>query len=123
MKKRCPWPLFLNFFQLPFLNPRSLQLQTFKQAKYKSDLWHPLHGIISSGYTIIYSNYFLFFGINVLLGWPKSPFSFFHKVEDTWFIFTNSFIDLDILSTLAVERPGVMLNKLCHSQLKCKLNS
>ena len=33
-----------------------------------------------------------------LLGWPKCPFSFFYKIKDTFFIFTNNFVDLDILS-------------------------
>ena len=28
-----------------------------------------------------------------ILGWPKSPFSFFSKIKDTFFIFTNNFID------------------------------
>ena len=32
----------------------------------------------------------------VLLGWPKSQFSFFRKIKDTFFIFTNNLIDLDI---------------------------
>ena len=36
-----------------------------------------------------------------LLGWPKSLFSFSCKIKDTFFIFTNNFIDLDILSMLA----------------------
>ena len=31
-----------------------------------------------------------------ILGWPKSPFSFFCKIKDTFFIFTNNFIDVDI---------------------------
>ena len=35
------------------------------------------------------------------LGWPKSPFNLFCKI-DTFFIFTNSFIGLDILSMLAI---------------------
>ena len=39
-----------------------------------------------------------------LLGWPKSPYVFFHKTKDTFFIFTNNFIDLDILSMLAISR-------------------
>ena len=33
-----------------------------------------------------------------LLHWLKSPLSFFHKIRDTFFIFTNNSIDLDILS-------------------------
>ena len=37
-------------------------------------------------------------------GWPKSRFWFFHKIKDTFFIFTNNFIDLDILSMSAVSR-------------------
>ena len=38
----------------------------------------------------------------VLLGWPKSLFSFFCKIKDTFFIFTNNFVDLDILSKSAI---------------------
>ena len=33
-----------------------------------------------------------------ILGWPKSPCGFFCKI-DTFFIFTNNFIDVDIFST------------------------
>ena len=33
-----------------------------------------------------------------LSGWPKSPHGFLHKIKDTLFIFTNSFIDVDSLS-------------------------
>ena len=36
-----------------------------------------------------------------ILGWPKSPLSFFHKVKDTFFIFTNNVIDLGIVSMSA----------------------
>ena len=39
-----------------------------------------------------------------VLGWPKSPFSFFHKMKDTFFIFTNNCIDLDILNISALSR-------------------
>ena len=39
---------------------------------------------------------------DIVLGWPKSPFSFFHKIKDTFRIF-NNFIDLDILSLLAIS--------------------
>ena len=42
--------------------------------------------------------------IRDLLGWPKSPFSFFCKIKDTFFIFTNNYIDLGILSTSAIFR-------------------
>ena len=38
-----------------------------------------------------------------LLGWPKSPFSFFSKIKETFFIFTNNFVDLDILSMSAIS--------------------
>ena len=38
-----------------------------------------------------------------VLGWPKGPFRFFHKIKDTFFIFTNNFIDLDILSMSAIS--------------------
>ena len=38
-----------------------------------------------------------------VLGWPKNPFSFFHKIKDIFFIFTNTFIDLDILTMLAIS--------------------
>ena len=36
---------------------------------------------------------------SLILSWPKSSFSFFHKTKDTFFIFTNNFIRLDILSS------------------------
>ena len=39
----------------------------------------------------------------ILLGWPKSLLSFFHKVKDIFFIFTNNFVDLDILSMSATS--------------------
>ena len=39
----------------------------------------------------------------VLLGWPKSPYGFFNKIKDTFFIFTNNFIDFGILSRSAVS--------------------
>ena len=38
-----------------------------------------------------------------VLGWPKSPFSFFHQIKDIFFIFTNHFIAFDILSMSAVS--------------------
>ena len=41
---------------------------------------------------------------DIVLGWPKSPFSFFHKIKDTFFTFTNYFTDLDILSLLATPQ-------------------
>ena len=40
---------------------------------------------------------------SIILGWPKSPFSFFCKIKDMVFIFTNNFIDLDILRMSAVS--------------------
>ena len=42
--------------------------------------------------------------ISYVLGWPKSLFSFFCKIKDTFFIFTSNFIDLDILSMSAICR-------------------
>ena len=41
----------------------------------------------------------------------NSPFSFFHKIKDTFFIFTNNFIDLDILSMLAVSRYWLLVGR------------
>ena len=38
-----------------------------------------------------------------ILGWPKSPRGFFHKIKDTFFIFNNNIIDLDILSMSAIS--------------------
>ena len=40
-----------------------------------------------------------------LLGWSKSPFSFFNEIKDTFFIFTSNFIDLNILSRSAIYFP------------------
>ena len=39
------------------------------------------------------------------LDWLKGPY-FFHKIKDTFFIFTNNFIDLDVLSISAISRYG-----------------
>ena len=39
-----------------------------------------------------------------ILGWPKSLFSFFCNIKDTFFIFPNNFNDLDILSMSAISR-------------------
>ena len=38
-----------------------------------------------------------------VLGWPKSLFRFFCKIKDTFFTFTNNFIDSDILSMVAIS--------------------
>ena len=54
----------------------------------------------------------------LLLDWPKNLLFLFHKIKDTFFIFTNNCIDLDILSMLSVscywlpsgQKPGVLLN-------------
>ena len=48
------------------------------------------------------SSIFKIKSLDVILGWPKSPFSFFHKIKDTYFIFTNNFIHLGILSMSAL---------------------
>ena len=34
---------------------------------------------------------------------PKSPFSFFCKIKDTFFIFTNKFIEMDIVIISAIS--------------------
>ena len=39
----------------------------------------------------------------------KSPFSFFHKIKYTFFIFTKNFIDLDILSVSAISRYWILV--------------
>ena len=46
-----------------------------------------------------------------ILGWPNSLFSFFHKVKDTFFIFTINFIDLDILSMSAMSHYWLPLHR------------
>ena len=38
-----------------------------------------------------------------IMGWPKSPLNLFCKIKGIFFIFTNNFIDLDILSILAIS--------------------
>ena len=43
------------------------------------------------------------FLLSLVLGWPKSPFGFFCKIKDTFFIFINNFTDLDILGMLATS--------------------
>ena len=45
----------------------------------------------------------VYFQLPEILGWPKSLFSFFHEIKDTFFIFTNNFIDWDIFSMLAIS--------------------
>ena len=48
----------------------------------------------------------------ILLGWPKSLFSFFHNIKDTFFIFTKKFIDLDILSmSAAMSRYWLLMGR------------
>ena len=41
--------------------------------------------------------------VHKLLGWLKSLLLFFYKIKDIFFIFINNFIDLDILSMLAIS--------------------
>ena len=43
------------------------------------------------------------------LGLAKSPFNFFHKIKDIFFIFTNNFIDLDILSMSTISHCWLLL--------------
>ena len=38
-----------------------------------------------------------------VLGWPRSQYGFFHKI-DTFFDFTNNFIDIDISSMSAISQ-------------------
>ena len=38
-----------------------------------------------------------------VLGWPRSQYGFFHKI-DTFFVFTNNFIDIDISSMSAISQ-------------------
>ena len=52
------------------------------------------------------------------LGWPKSLFSFFRKIKDTFFIFTNNFIDLDILSMSAVSHVSQLMSQFDRYQLQ-----
>ena len=47
----------------------------------------------------------------LILGWPKNTLSFFHKIKDTFSIFTNNFIDLDILSLSALSRYWLLLGR------------
>ena len=54
-------------------------------------------------YKINIYKYTLYITYCYLLGWPKGPFIFFHEIKGTFSIFTNNFIDLDILSTLAIS--------------------
>ena len=39
----------------------------------------------------------------VIWGWPETPFSFFHKIKGTLFIFTNNLIELDMLSMSTIS--------------------
>ena len=50
-------------------------------------------------------------GKQFLLGWPKSPFSFFHRTKDMFFIFTNNFNDLDVLSMSAISRYRLLVGR------------
>ena len=47
---------------------------------------------------------------SIIFGWPKCPFSFFHKIKDTIFILNNNFIDLDILSMSAISHLVLLIN-------------
>ena len=83
-----PACLFLSLYQFKHaswsLVKRNLFMQAIlllkKKVTVKINMWPP-------------SNY--------VLHWPKSPFSFSHKIKNMFFIFTNKFIDLDILSMSA----------------------
>ena len=44
-------------------------------------------------------------------GWPKSPFSFFCEIKDIFFIFTDNFIDLDILSISAISHYWLLVGR------------
>ena len=46
-----------------------------------------------------------------MLVWPKSPFSFFCKIKDTFFIFTNNSIDLGILSMSAASCYWLLMDR------------
>ena len=52
------------------------------------------------------------------MDWLKCLYGFFHKIKDTFFIFTNNFIDLDILSTGAISHVKLHCSQLM-SQLDC----
>ena len=45
-------------------------------------------------------------------GLAKKSYSFFHKIKDTFFIFTNNFRDLDIWSIFGYLLCGIMLTVL-----------
>ena len=57
-------------------------------------------------------------GQTQILDWLKCLYGFFHKIKDTFFIFTNNFIDLDILSTGAISHVKLHCSQLM-SQLDC----
>ena len=48
---------------------------------------------------------------SLLLGWLKCPFRFFYKIKDTFFIFINNFIDLDILSMSAISHYWLLVGR------------
>ena len=54
-------------------------------------------------------------------GWPKRSVSFFCKIKDTVFVFTNNFIDLDILSTLALVWYNIDCSQLMSWFDHCQL--
>ena len=45
------------------------------------------------------------------MGCPKRPYGFSCKIKDMFFIFTNNFIDLDILSMLAISSYWLLLGR------------
>ena len=59
----------------------------------------------SSGQTVKFDFKF------VVLGWPKGLYDFFHKIKDTFSIFTNNFFDLDILNMLAISHYWLLLGR------------
>ena len=47
-----------------------------------------------------------------MLGWPKSLLHFSCKIKEIFFfIFTNNFIDLDILSMLAISHYWILVGR------------
>ena len=51
-------------------------------------------------------------GTDLVLGWPKSPCGFFHKIKETFFIFTNNywFGYFEYVSSLRRGRTLIVLN-------------
>ena len=70
-----------------------MDLLTIHNERSRASLWH----------MNCQSHYSCALRLSLNMGWLKSLFRFFCQIKDTFFPFTNNFIDLDILSMSAIS--------------------